>query len=132
MTLGGVQQVETRCICVCDVQTYDDYIETYEASQALWQRVFKKHGYTVDDDSDQNVQSVDTADAAEPPEASSLPKGCDTTATEGANLSAQQTASSESERSQGNSMQVDSTPAPQTQPGDRELFSVQVKGEPDI
>ncbi|KAL8440397.1 hypothetical protein Efla_000285 [Eimeria flavescens] len=27
--------------------TYDDYIETYEASQALWQRVFAKHGYVV-------------------------------------------------------------------------------------
>lgn len=26
-------------------QTYEDYIDTYEASQALWQRVFRKHGY---------------------------------------------------------------------------------------
>lgn len=36
--------------------TYDDYIETYEASQALWQRVFKKHGYTVEEGQDQMPQ----------------------------------------------------------------------------
>lgn len=36
-----------------DMQTYDDYIETYEASQALWQRVFKKHGYIVEEGQDQ-------------------------------------------------------------------------------
>ncbi|XP_026190063.1 uncharacterized protein LOC34618372 [Cyclospora cayetanensis] len=28
--------------------TYEDYIDTYEASQALWNRVFEKHGYVLD------------------------------------------------------------------------------------
>ncbi|KAL8444259.1 hypothetical protein Emag_005616 [Eimeria magna] len=41
--------------------TYDAYISAYEESQALWQRVFKKHGFDVGDEEDRGGEANEGA-----------------------------------------------------------------------
>ncbi|OEH74312.1 yt521-b-like family domain-containing protein [Cyclospora cayetanensis] len=43
--------------------TYEDYIDTYEASQALWNRVFEKHGYVLEGTSPSETQQPSPLEA---------------------------------------------------------------------